>query len=299
MSDINLWSCFCKRAYKGLVFWGEFGKIKIMNRYSKKRLKIGLVYLIIFVIIVGGIYLLSSKNKPTCYDGIQNQGEAGIDCGGPCPLCDWQKQKDIEIIWQKIIPTRENFIDLAAKIKNPNQEFGAKILSYEFILYNNQNQVIKSIKGTSYASPQESKYIIEPKIETNEKVNSIKLQINSIEWQELLNYQEPDLLVQNTQFNQVADQAVARGVVENRSNYDFNRIDVFVILFNENNKVIGAGKMNLKTILSGERREFKMMWPFELEEKVAKIDAIAETNIFLDENFMKRYGGEKERFQEY
>src|SRR5208283_2039556 len=22
---------------------------------------------------------------PTCTDGIQNQGETGIDCGGPCP----------------------------------------------------------------------------------------------------------------------------------------------------------------------------------------------------------------------
>ena len=24
---------------------------------------------------------------PTCSDGIQNQGETGIDCGGPCPPC--------------------------------------------------------------------------------------------------------------------------------------------------------------------------------------------------------------------
>jgi hypothetical protein len=24
---------------------------------------------------------------PTCSDGVQNQGEAGVDCGGPCPAC--------------------------------------------------------------------------------------------------------------------------------------------------------------------------------------------------------------------
>ena len=24
---------------------------------------------------------------PTCDDGIQNQEETGIDCGGPCPKC--------------------------------------------------------------------------------------------------------------------------------------------------------------------------------------------------------------------
>lgn len=26
--------------------------------------------------------------SPTCFDGIQNQGEEGIDCGGPCPPCE-------------------------------------------------------------------------------------------------------------------------------------------------------------------------------------------------------------------
>jgi hypothetical protein len=27
--------------------------------------------------------------KPTCYDGLKNQGEDNIDCGGPCPACGW------------------------------------------------------------------------------------------------------------------------------------------------------------------------------------------------------------------
>lgn len=27
--------------------------------------------------------------KPTCFDGIKNQGEDEVDCGGPCPPCEW------------------------------------------------------------------------------------------------------------------------------------------------------------------------------------------------------------------
>lgn len=27
------------------------------------------------------------SSTPTCFDGIQNQGETGVDCGGPCPAC--------------------------------------------------------------------------------------------------------------------------------------------------------------------------------------------------------------------
>lgn len=28
------------------------------------------------------------KNRPNCGDGIKNQGEQGVDCGGPCQACD-------------------------------------------------------------------------------------------------------------------------------------------------------------------------------------------------------------------
>jgi hypothetical protein len=30
---------------------------------------------------------IGGSSGPTCTDGIQNQGETGIDCGGPCPAC--------------------------------------------------------------------------------------------------------------------------------------------------------------------------------------------------------------------
>ena len=33
-------------------------------------------------------YLGAGGGEPTCDDGIQNQGEDRIDCGGPCPPCD-------------------------------------------------------------------------------------------------------------------------------------------------------------------------------------------------------------------
>ena len=29
----------------------------------------------------------TDEPAPTCFDGIQNQGETGVDCGGPCSSC--------------------------------------------------------------------------------------------------------------------------------------------------------------------------------------------------------------------
>ena len=36
---------------------------------------------------VSGFSTYVSEESPTCSDGIQNQGEAGVDCGGPCSAC--------------------------------------------------------------------------------------------------------------------------------------------------------------------------------------------------------------------
>lgn len=38
----------------------------------------------IFAIVAGGC---KKEEAETCTDGIQNQGETGVDCGGPCTAC--------------------------------------------------------------------------------------------------------------------------------------------------------------------------------------------------------------------
>lgn len=54
--------------------------------------KLSFAFILAFILAAGVvIYSGCSKddNKPaaTCSDGIQNQGETGVDCGGPCTAC--------------------------------------------------------------------------------------------------------------------------------------------------------------------------------------------------------------------
>jgi len=232
-----------------------------MDKYRKKQVRIGLVYLLILVIIVG----------------IQNQGEAGIDCGGPCPPCAWQLQKDLEVIFFQAIPTQENYVDLVARIRNPNSDFGAESFSYVFNLYDSEDKLIISRKGSSYILPRETRYFIEQKIKTEADNPRIEFKINNVKWQEVVEYQEPELLIKNLDFIQSEDLSQLSAVLENRSSYDFSKIDVWAVLFDSQSNILGVNKIEL----------------------VEKIETVAKTNVFLDENFMKRYGGKRERFQEY
>ncbi|MBU1849431.1 MAG: hypothetical protein KKH40_01760 [Nanoarchaeota archaeon] len=48
-----------------------------------------------------------SSDKPSCYDGIQNQGETGVDCGGPCLSCSDRVFGDRIIELPKLICKKE------------------------------------------------------------------------------------------------------------------------------------------------------------------------------------------------
>ena len=236
---------------------------------------------------------------PSCSDGIQNQEEVGVDCGGPCDPCSWQLQGELEVISAKAIKTQENYFDLVAKIKNPNKDAGAKSFSYAFNLYDSGDNLIFSKEGSSYILPQQTKHIIEQKISVSSEIYNIEFKILNVFWQELSGYEEPELLIRNQNFEQSENFSRVTATLENRSNYDFDTIDIYAILFDKNSEILAVGKTEVKTIFSKESRYFEIAWFFSINGQVAKADVVAETDVFLDENFMRRYGGQREKFQEY
>jgi hypothetical protein len=269
-----------------------------MERHLK-QLTIALMYLLILAIIAGGIYLLIKPELPSCSDGIQNQGEVGIDCGGPCSFCPERLRKDLEIIFTEAIETQDNYVDLVAKIKNPNRDWGADSFSYLFELYDVSGNLIVSREGNSYVLPHETKYAIEQRILADSEIFSVEFKITDIAWQELVDYKEVELLVRNLEFKQSENLSQLTGTLENRSSYDLDKIGIYTVLLDKDSNILGAGKTEIRTLLSKESRYFEIKWPFLIEGQIEKADTMAKTNVFLDQNFMRRYREDREKFQEY
>ncbi len=79
-TDYSHWNVYnpTEHNYK----WKTYTDIDVQTRYIRIKAttnNVNLQEVAICGEAVGG--------GPTCNDGIQNQGEAGVDCGGPCPAC--------------------------------------------------------------------------------------------------------------------------------------------------------------------------------------------------------------------
>jgi len=268
-----------------------------MLRYLRKQLTIIFVFLIILLAIGLAIYLIwrHYHPQPTCFDGIQNQGETGIDCGGPCGLC--AHPMGLRIISQDFIPTTANNFDLVAKVENPNNNWGVESVSYKFNFYNANNQSIGSKEGSTYILPQETKYIVEQKIYLAEPLARIAFELERTNWQRLKDFTELQIRVKDKNHQIINSQYRLYGVLENKSNYNLDKVEIVGLLFDDKGKIIAAGKTDIRTFLINEGRSIEINWPYTSSD-ISSSEIKVYTNVFLDETFIKAHGTQ-EKFKEY
>lgn len=272
-----------------------------MPRFHKQ-----LIIAIIFFGLVGltafGIWQLT-KPAPSCFDGLQNQGEEGIDCGGPCQPCEILTLQPLQILWTEAIPVQDNFYDALAQIKNPNQNYGSGQISYTFNFYDIEHHLIIQESGQTYILPSQTKYILVRKINSPVQIERVDLTINQeIQWKKLKDYQPPQFTIRQKEYRLLTGDepgfSQASGIVVNKTNFDFDKVEVDVLLFDSRQRLIGLNSSQIRTLLAGQERHFVVTWFEPLPAEVASVEIEVETNLFDSANYMIRHGM-PEKFQEY
>jgi hypothetical protein len=277
-----------------------------MDYRRKKQTIIASILGLVFISLLSGTYFKWFYVGATCFDGKQNQNEEGLDCGGPCAMnCELLTVKPLQVEWSKAIFLKDGLYDLAAKINNINPNYGLGRFDYTFKLYDKSGQLLMEKKGSSFSLPNQKKYIIETNVApaaAPTKVELIIQQSEKTDWQKLTNdFATPDIFVQDKQFKYLenkAGESQASGIIKNNSVFDLDKIIVSVVLFNESKEVIGVNKTEVYTVPAGQERYFSVSWYSALSGEVKSADMLADTNLFADDNYMRRYGT-VEKFQEY
>lgn len=267
-----------------------------MTRGTKKTI-ILCVYLTLFALF--GYWAYSAlKPDPTCFDGKKNQGEKGIDCGGPCVPCEKQiEAREIETTEAAFIYGGPGKYDVLAKISNPNSQFGSPFFKYSFLLKNSSGEIIAGKEGSSFILPAESKYLIETSLDSREAPSDVEFEISETSWQEFFNYEKPKLNIYSKRYNLISSgvgYSEAYGLLRNENPFDFNLIKVKVILRDVFGRPVAVNTTEMRTVKAGEERDFRLLWPSSFPGDVHSDEMEAEADVFNAENFIKMYIQEKE-----
>ncbi len=270
-----------------------------MNQAKRlaKRIILFLVFLafLILLFLVGYLFL---KPEPTCSDGIQNQGEKGVDCGGPCAPCALViETKEIEVLGAEFVSSTEGNFDVVVKVKNPNDLIGAKNFTLKVIFLDENGLVLGEIeKKDGFALPKEEKQVLIYGAKTLGMPFSVQAKIENVSWEKFSQYETPRFVIINKNYQKLSGGSAwfsqARGTLVNRSGIDFETVSVNVILRDESGKLLAINHQIINTITSGEQRDFVASFPVSFEGEVASFETQVETNVFDSENYIRVYGGE-------
>jgi hypothetical protein len=262
---------------------------------NQKRYIIIFVYIVLFALLTWGLYGIF-KADPTCFDGKKNQNELGVDCGGVCGECVRElNAKELSVIETAFVLGDVNRYDAMARITNPNISLGSSSFDYEFSLKDASGNTLATREGKGFILPKESKYVVEVNLETVSTPASVTFAMKNYQWSEFSGYEEPRLVIYQKNFTQRLEnsgKSEAKGLLINESPFDFNAIKVNVILRNSAGKVAGIGSHEMRTINSGEQRDFRLLWPLGISEILNGQDGVEmepEADVFDSQNFIKKY----------
>ena len=277
---------------------------------SGKQVVFGLIFILAVTLLIFGIYRWSEPT-PTCFDKIQNQQEEGVDCGKVCGNTCLQSLQPIKVLSSNLFKVGElngqTDYDALFRVYNPNTQFGSANVEYSLNILNLNGDTISfllSKTGSFYILPGQTKYIYEPllkAVRTSAGKNTAILEITKIDWQKLEGVFDEDikLAIRSKDFFSDGKPGVLAGVtgtVFNSSDFDLNRVDVVVVLF-KNNTPIAANRTDVRTLVAGSDRFFEVDWFSPISGTPDRVDAEANTNVFQDSNFIRRYGTQ-EKFQQ-
>jgi len=274
-----------------------------MEKTTRKKIIIIFIYLILFSLIIFGFYSYLKPN-PSCFDKIQNQNEQGVDCGGVCQKkCHKIKAQNLIVGKTGAVPSGvQGKYDFYAQITNPNTVFGSKNFDYSINFKDSSGQIVASKNGSSFILPGEKKYIVATDISAPNTPASFDFKIINSDWVEFNNYYEsPNIEIVNKNYNEISSGAnfsESKGLLKNNSPYDFNLIKIEIILKDADNNVLALNSTEMRTVNSGEQRDFSLFWPNRFPGSVNNMEVQSEVNIFNSDAFLKKFY-KTEKFQQY
>lgn len=273
-----------------------------MHTRIRKQIIISSVYLLLILLVAWGVFSML-RPAESCADKVKNQNEEAVDCGGVCPACLVAKADPLRTAETGVLPSGlpESY-DAWATIENPNHTFGSSKFSYRFEFKDAGGVVIGTAPGMGFILPAEKKYLIAPNVSLSQAPASAGIVISQTDWVELQNYYEkPQLEIVNKNYAETASGtgfSELRGILKNESPFDFEVIKIRIILKDSAGTVIATNATEMRTVKSGEEREFRAAWPARFPGEVRSIEAQPDVNMFDSQSFAKRYV-KPEKFQQY
>jgi hypothetical protein len=244
-----------------------------------KALYISGVAIVLLLVIGIPVYYKYFNKAPSCYDGIQNQDELGIDCNGVCALLCPYESRDPIISFQRLYEANPGVYTALAMLENPNQGVFARKVSYVFKIYDEDNILLFEIPGTTFIPPgREFPVFASPILTGNRDAAKETFTITDsvIAW-EKGEWKEPSIEVANVTNGVVAGRQRVTADIVNNEVYALRDLEVIVVAYDRSGNAMQASATVVSYISPEDKANITFTWTEPFSFEVSKVDIIPRT----------------------
>lgn len=252
-----------------------------MLSWSLKRRFIYIIGTLTFFAIVLGWFAFVTLYQPaTCFDGKQNQNEAGIDCGGSCAYYCESQVGDSIILFSRSFEVAEGIYNAVAYVENPNFNIGTRSVEYKFTLLDSNNQIIAERTGRTFIASGRISPIFEGGILTDGSVpvRTFFEFTSEPKWIRVEGVSESPFVIKNKVLSDVDTKPRIDATLENTSILELREFEVVVVVFNALGNAIASSRTFVESLPKRTSIDLVYTWPKpltkELEACVAPVDVM-------------------------
>lgn len=191
----------------------------------------------------------------------------------------------LEIIERKIFPLESNTYSGYIRIKNPNSGWGVPGQSYNVEFKNSSGASVLATSGQAFILPASEKIIVFPRFKSDTVPIQLNFTLGETDFIRAPTLPTLNLVIQRRSLDLQVNQTMVNAVIANDTPFKISRVDLPVLLFDNNNQVIGVNYTNINDLSSAETRSFQYVW-YNRINNVARIEIIPEINIFNRDIFL-------------
>lgn len=252
-----------------------------LNWATKRKFIYTAIAVLIVVVPIGWYVMGRLYQPPTCFDGEQNQGEAGTDCGGPCSRFCAEGNERLEVLWDRSVLFESGAYNAVASVENALDGAGLKRVVYTFRLRDEAGEVIAKREGTTFVNPGENFVLFEPRIQTGYEV-PVSTFLTFEEDPDWIRTTEnpPKIVVLQRKISDLDTQPRLVATLRNPQLVRVQNINVTAVVYGVKGNVIGVSGTYIEAFPRTSERQVYFTWPSPFAGEVSRIDILPRVSVF-------------------
>ncbi len=239
----------------------------------RKFLYGGSVALIVFFLIIFPVFK-KLYVPASCSDGIQNQRETGIDCGGQCERLCSEAYIPLKVMWARGNQIAPGFYNLGAYIENKNTQ-GSAIVSYTITVYDDQGVFLGTRTGIRQVIPRRNFLIFEPGFEIKERsLGRVSVSLDKVVWRRALDTGTKLEIVNSTFSIDPVQGSRVDSIISNPTTERFKGILASVIVYDTEGNTVAFSETRIDSLEPRSSERIAFTWAYIPKTKVATVEVI-------------------------